>query len=453
MTLKRFTALIVSVIMIVAVGVIVVACDKPNDDELPREIPYNAFYDATQWEYMTNNAGKTPDTGELPVSLADGSIRFYRTNQAYQLGNKTNDTISFMLKATHDWSIWLNSSSKDNNENSSYRLEHKDGQLQLVVSTNPSQTAAVISSTYTSGKWNCFDVTFTTEGNVTQIAIAVNGDSATFTAGADRTNVSVEDYVVYHYMPTDFKTGDWFAVKVWNANNYVQLKPVDLADVADVPIVAAIGDSITEGSGTSNSYTESYPAQMQTMLGKDYNVINFGMSGRTARTDLPADNGNPTGWIDNLQWQGVQAIVPDIAIVKLGTNDSKTSHRPATTAESFKAALDYILDELIAVNPDMKIYLCTSAYAYSSAWAINNDNIASVIVPVQRQIAEERNLPLIDMYEITQSKSALFPDGIHPNVRGYTMFAEVLAKVITDDVSALTADFLNDINARYNDPI
>ena len=292
---------------------------------------------------------------------------------------------------------------------------------------------------------------FETVDNVTRIQISVNGEIATLTAGGYTTNVAVQDNVFIHDA-TDFQTGGWFVVKVWYANDYVQLKPVELSDVEDVPIIAAIGDSITAGSGASNTYTESYPSQMQTMLGKDYNVINFGMSGRTARTDLPAD-GNPMGWMDNLQWQGVKALVPDIAIVKLGTNDSKTSNRPVTTMNNFKFALDYIINMLLEVNPDMEIYICTSAYAYSSAWNISNANIASIIAPVQRQVAEEQGLPLIDLYEITQNKSGLFPDGIHPNKRGYTMFAEVLSKVIVEGVDALTDDFLDDINTRYNDPV
>lgn len=66
-------------------------------------------------------------------------------------------------------------------------------------------------------------------------------------------------------------------------------------------------------------------------------------------------------------------------------------------------------------------------------------------------MAEERGYPVIDLHEITKNKSALFPDGIHPNSKGYTMIAEVMSKVIAGGASALTDEFLNDIDARYND--
>src|SRR6478609_560461 len=45
--------------------------------------------------------------------------------------------------------------------------------------------------------------------------------------------------------------------------------------------IACVGDSITEGSGLSSPSTESYPARLQKLLGTNYNVRNFGVSGRT----------------------------------------------------------------------------------------------------------------------------------------------------------------------------
>ena len=45
--------------------------------------------------------------------------------------------------------------------------------------------------------------------------------------------------------------------------------------------VAAVGASLTHGSGASDWRTKSYPAQLQAMLGNDYEVANFGVSGRT----------------------------------------------------------------------------------------------------------------------------------------------------------------------------
>mgnify|MGYP000729126583 CR=1 FL=1 len=45
--------------------------------------------------------------------------------------------------------------------------------------------------------------------------------------------------------------------------------------------VACIGNSITFGTGTENPQTESYPAQLQQLLGHNYIVGNFGKPGAT----------------------------------------------------------------------------------------------------------------------------------------------------------------------------
>ena len=45
--------------------------------------------------------------------------------------------------------------------------------------------------------------------------------------------------------------------------------------------VACIGNSITYGYLLENPSTQSYPAQLQEMLGKEYSVGNFGHSGAT----------------------------------------------------------------------------------------------------------------------------------------------------------------------------
>jgi len=46
--------------------------------------------------------------------------------------------------------------------------------------------------------------------------------------------------------------------------------------------VTCVGDSITAGYGLSSPSTQSYPAQLQTLLGSGYTVKNFGSSGTTA---------------------------------------------------------------------------------------------------------------------------------------------------------------------------
>ena len=413
--------------------------DVPTLSELP-----DAFYNAASWVYMTNNDGASLDGGDIPYAMSDGSIKFHRANQAIQIGDLTNATVSFMLKGTNDWSIWFNSSSIDNANNSSYRLNYAYGGLRIALSSAPELAAAIIDdSNYNKGEWNRFDIVFSTDDGICDIKVYINGTRAALSAGDNTTPmVSVADNTLTHTQPAMFSTGEYMVVKVWEAHNYVQLKPVAKADEEDLPIIACIGASITEGAGAGNFYTESYPAQLQNALKGQYNVVNFGNSGKTVNPNLGEES-----WMNQYQWTGVQAIVPDIAILNIGTNDSKTHNNP--NYDDFYTNFKYLIDSLLEVNPEMRIMICTVPYAYSDIWGISNENIANIIAPVQRDVAEEYGFELIDLYEFSQNKSYLFPDGVHPNTKGYEMFVKIISKAVLEGADALTDEFIASIDAEY----
>lgn len=82
--------------------------------------------------------------------------------------------------------------------------------------------------------------------------------------------------------------------------------------------VSCVGNSITYGYGLSNPSTQSYPSQMQVLLGTvGWQVRNFGDSGRTL---LKA--GGYSYW-DSWAYGQALASNPDYVVIKLGTNDSK----------------------------------------------------------------------------------------------------------------------------------
>lgn len=85
-----------------------------------------------------------------------------------------------------------------------------------------------------------------------------------------------------------------------------QIKPIK---------VACLGNSITQGPG--RDHEDSYPLQLQDILGEKFKVENFGVSGRTLlkKGDFPYWN--------EPQLDEVKVFSPDILVIKLGTNDSK----------------------------------------------------------------------------------------------------------------------------------
>src|SRR5689334_724667 len=105
------------------------------------------------------------------------------------------------------------------------------------------------------------------------------------------------------------------AVLSMNALAAGPMDPVKPADYKAPVNVACIGDSITQGSGAAKG--QSYPSQLQAMLGDQWKVGNFGVSGRTL-----LKKGDYPYWKENA-YQDALKSAPDVVIIMLGTNDTK----------------------------------------------------------------------------------------------------------------------------------
>jgi lysophospholipase L1-like esterase len=89
--------------------------------------------------------------------------------------------------------------------------------------------------------------------------------------------------------------------------------------------VACVGDSITEGAGSSEP-SKNYVEQLQVLLGTTVDVQNFGKSGATMLSqgfgdkpyDLEPEYTEATMFVDNAPANAVVSV-----IINLGANDSK----------------------------------------------------------------------------------------------------------------------------------
>lgn len=375
------------------------------------------FFAAENWVYMTNNNGATVDGGSVPYSLDDGTIKFHNANQAYDCGKDlSNDSVEFMLKGSKNWQIWFLANTVDNNALNCYKLVCKDGELFVTTSETDIAiaTAKVTDTEYTPNAWNKFQLDFSVVDNVCTIGVYVNDERVIF-SGTPFGGAEVIDGDFVHTRTSTFVTGNYICVKVWYGDCFLQLRSVDDASKPEVQRIACIGDSITYGANADNSYTDSYPAQLQKLYGGKYNVMNFGKSGATVR-DTADDPYRKTP-----EYEGMKLFAPDRAIIMLGSNDSKTYQVP--TAPQIYAALCALIDDIYALNANAEIRIATSPYAYSTAYQISNANIESTIIPAQRDAAEHYGLPLTDMHEYTKNMNGNYADGIHPKSKGYTYIA------------------------------
>lgn len=202
-------------------------------------------------------------------------------------------------------------------------------------------------------------------------------------------------------------------------------------EVANAKLVACVGDSITYGSGISNRDYNSYPAQMGRMLQKfdnQWQVQNFGVSGATLlrNADKP--------YVQQSAYNQALAAEPDAVIIKLGTNDSKP-HNWALK-DDFISDYLFLIDSFAELPSKPKIWICYPVPAFNDNFGISNAVIKDEIIPLVNQIAELRDVEVIDLYTALSGASALFPDGIHPNAEGAKLIAEAIAPISTPDFNA-----------------
>ena len=193
----------------------------------------------------------------------------------------------------------------------------------------------------------------------------------------------------------------------------------------DAVRVACIGNSITFGAGIRNRSRDSYPSALARMLGDSYWVKNFGVSARTMlnKGDHP--------YMNEPAYKNALAFNPNIVVIKLGTNDSK-SFNWKYKADFMKDA-QTMIDAFKGLPSQPKIYLCYPSKAYLTGDGINDDIISKEIIPMIKKLAKKNDLSVIDLHTAMDGMPELFPDRIHPNEKG----AQVMAKAVYQSISAL----------------
>ena len=187
--------------------------------------------------------------------------------------------------------------------------------------------------------------------------------------------------------------------------------------------VACIGNSITDGYGIGMAPVNGYPAVLQKKLGEGYLVKNFGVSARTMmnKGDLP--------YMNELAWRDAQAFNPNIVVIKLGTNDSKT-HNWVHGADEFRQSMQAMIDTLKALPSKPKIYLCSPIPAFKDSWTINDSVIVNGEMPIIKKLAKKNKCQFIDLHTSYTYGDMMQNDGIHPNAKG----AEKMADIIFDAI-------------------
>lgn len=187
--------------------------------------------------------------------------------------------------------------------------------------------------------------------------------------------------------------------------------------------VACIGASITQGYGLSDPSTESYPGQLQNIIGDRYIVTNYGVSGTTL-----LKKGDHPYWATH-EYETALASVPDVVIIDLGGNDSKAINR--VFSNDIADDLSNLAGSFQAQNPHSRIIVLLPIVSFiTDSSQIWDPEIVKNITPKIRQVAFDKQLELVDMHSVLSDKPQLVPDRIHPDVTGASLMAKRLASII-----------------------
>ena len=186
--------------------------------------------------------------------------------------------------------------------------------------------------------------------------------------------------------------------------------------------VACIGNSITRGSCIDMASEFGYPAQLQKMLGSDYHVRNFGMAGYTmlSKGDYP--------YVKSGAWKMAQAFEPNVVIIKLGTNDTKSHNWQY--GKDFERDMQAMIDTLRSLPSRPRIILAHPIRIFKEHHGMSDSVLVNAINPIINKVAKKNKLEVLDLRQAITDEKMLVSDGIHPNHNGAKEIAQMVADAI-----------------------
>ena len=180
------------------------------------------------------------------------------------------------------------------------------------------------------------------------------------------------------------------------------------AAFASGPIrVACVGDSITEITG--------YPSDLQSMLGDNYTVGNFGATGST----VLLNSWKP--YMNQPEFKDAQTFAPNIVVIMLGTNDDLKELEQYN--ETFEDDYAKLISSFQQLQSNPQILIANSPPIFSNSSDLNPSYLSENIIPQTEDLANKLSLPLIDVYNSFGNHTDYFVDGVHPNEQGAALIA------------------------------
>lgn len=200
--------------------------------------------------------------------------------------------------------------------------------------------------------------------------------------------------------------------------------PEEEAPSSTVTKVACVGNSITEGAGLGEN---TYPKHLGRILGEEFEVMNYGLGGRTL-----LKKGDYPYW--NEETYGVaKAYEPDVVIIKLGTNDSKPQNWQYK--EEFIPDFVEFIQSFQELASAPEVMICYPVPVYEDNWGITESIVSGEMQIMLDSIAAETQVPIIDLYTALEGQAEMFPDGVHPDGKGTELMAQTISAAMKEKLA------------------
>ncbi len=196
--------------------------------------------------------------------------------------------------------------------------------------------------------------------------------------------------------------------------------------------VACIGNSITYGIGVKVPEQDSYPAQLQRLLGDAYEVGRFGKPGATLlyRAFRP--------FVEQEEYRQAMQFAGDIAVIHLGVNDTDPRAWPNYRDEFVRNYLA-LIDSFRTVNPRCRFIIARMtplSHRHHRFESGTRDWHAEIQQAIET-VAQISGADLIDFHAPLYPNPQMLPDAIHPNEEGAGLMAQTVYSAITGDYGGL----------------
>lgn len=208
-------------------------------------------------------------------------------------------------------------------------------------------------------------------------------------------------------------------------------------------VIACVGDSITFGARLEDPAIDSYPAQLQQLVGEDHQVVNLGVGGCTL-----IRKGQPSVWD---QLPKIKATDPDVIVISLGTNDTCGmgtcgDRKCWEYKDEYESDYRDLIDTLRALPSNPRIWLCAPSPMVLETPGLSNERREGLtvrkprldeLIQIVRRVSHDLHTGFIDLNTPLDHQPELFTeeDGVHPNRSGYRAIAALVYQELYRDGS------------------